>query len=373
MHPSVFGNGPRHQESPDSYVGLDLKRTTAPVVRDVSLQAPHQVGLSMSKPFYILSIDGGGYRGLFAAHVLRRMEEEWQPEWRDLFGMVAGTSTGAIVAAGLACGTSATQLASLYEEYGREIFTARGLARIPGFSLFASRYSHSPLRALLERTLGDMMLGDIRIPLILPSVDIGQGCVHVFKSAYDERFVRDPGVRVADAVLASCAAPTYFDPVVISGGEYQLADGGLWANNPALVAVVDAHYRLRVPLADIRVLSLGTGTSRAFYSRSDARWFNRFLRLCQGWGLATRWRTSRLIDLILNLQSATAHNTLCLLLGESPLESHRVLRLTFESDEPLSMDATTMKHDWISQADHLFTHHALRIAEFLNLTENNHE
>ena len=321
----------------------------------------------MGAPFFILAIDGGGYRGLFAAHILRRIEEEWAPEWRDHFGMLAGTSTGAILAAGLACGLSAKQLASLYEDHGPEIFAARGLARIPLFSLLASPYSQRPLRALLDRTLGDRTLGDVPVPLILPAVDIGQGCVHVFKSAYDKRFHRDPGVRVADAVLASCAAPLYFDPVVLNRGEYQLADGGLWANNPALVAAVDARYRLGVSLDDIRVLSVGTGTSKAFYPRSETRWCSRLLRACQGWGFTTGWQRTRLIDLILSLQSATAHNTLCLLLGESPLESRNVLRLTFESDHPLPLDVTAKRDDWISQADHLFTHHATRIADFLRL------
>jgi patatin-like phospholipase/acyl hydrolase len=321
----------------------------------------------MGTPFFILAIDGGGYRGLFAAHVLRRIEQEWRPDWHDHFGMLAGTSTGAILAGGLACGLSAQQLADLYEEHGPEIFTARGPARVSLFSLFASRYSYRPLRALLNRALGDRTLGDVQVPLILPAVDIGQGCVHVFKSAYDRRFHRDPCVRVADAVLASCAAPLYFDPVVLKHGEYQLADGGLWANNPALVAAVDARYRLGVSLDDIRVLSIGTGTSRAFYARSETRWFTRLLRACQGWGFTTRWQRTRLIDLILNLQSETAHNTLCLLLGESPLESKKVLRLTFESDHPLPLDVTAKRDDWINRADYLFTHHATRIADFLRL------
>lgn len=321
----------------------------------------------MGAPFFILAIDGGGYRGLFAAHILRRIEQEWRPDWRDHFGMLAGTSTGAILAAGLACGLSAERLAGLYEEHGPEIFAARGLGRIPLWSLMTSRYSQRPLRGLLDRTLGDRTLGDVPVPLILPAVDIGQGCVHVFKSAYDKNFHRDPAVRVADAVLASCAAPLYFDPVVVNPGEYQLADGGLWANNPALVAAVDAHYRLGVSLDDIRVLSVGTGTSKTFYPRSETRWFNRFLRACQGWGFATRWQRTRLIELILNLQSATAHNTLCLLLGESPLKSRNVLRLTFESDHPLPLDVTAKRDDWISQADHLFTHHATGIADFLCL------
>ena len=325
----------------------------------------------MGPPFFILAIDGGGYRGLFAAHILRRIEQEWRPDWRDHFSMLAGTSTGALLAAGLACGLSAGRLASLYEEHGPEIFAARGLARVPLFSLLKSRYSARPLRALLDRTLGDRILGDVPVPLILPAVDIGQGCVHVFKSAYNKRFHRDPAVRVADAVLASCAAPLYFDPIVLSPGEYQLADGGLWANNPALVAAVDARYRLGVSLDDIRVLSVGTGTSKAFYPRNETRWFRRRLQACQGWGFATRWQTTRLLDLILNLQSATAHNTLCLLLGESPLESKNVLRLTFESDNPLPLDVTAKHDDWISRADHLFTHHATRIADFLHL--NGHQ
>ena len=248
----------------------------------------------MRKSFYILAIDGGGYRGLFAAHILRRIEQEWRTDWRDFFGMLAGTSTGSFLAAGLACGISAEQLARLYEEHGPEIFAARGLVRIPLLSLLASRYSQRPLRALLDRTLGDRTLGDVQVPLILPAVDIGQGCVHVFKSAYDKGFHRDPGVRVADAVLASCAAPLYFDPVVLNRGEYQLADGGLWANNPALVAAVDAHYRLGVSLDDIRVLSVGTGTSKAFYPRSETRWFNRVLQACQGWGFTTGWQGTRL-------------------------------------------------------------------------------
>ena len=91
------------------------------------------------------------------------------------------------------------------------------------------------------------------------------------------------------------------------------------------------------------------------------------VRRSWGFGLATRWRSSKFIDLILNLQSDNAHNMLCLLLGESPLEPKRVLRLTFESDQPLPMDSTEKRHDWIAKADHIFTHNAARIAAFLSI------
>ena len=142
------------------------------------------------------------------------------------------------------------------------------------------------LKALLEATFGKVTLGQIKTPLILPSVDIGNGCVHVFKSKYDNHFLRDPGVRVSDAVLASCAAPTYFDPVVIAG-KYRLADGGLWANNPSLVAAIEAHYRLQVPLQRVKVLSIGTGKGNAFYPLR----LNRLTRppASQLAGLGLRW------------------------------------------------------------------------------------
>ena len=95
----------------------------------------------MNKPFYILSIDGGGFRGLFAAHLLKRIEEAWQIDWRSRFRLLAGTSTGAILSAGLACGKTAVQLAEFYKTHGEAIFTPR--LRIPV----------RPLKALHEPVL----------------------------------------------------------------------------------------------------------------------------------------------------------------------------------------------------------------------------
>ena len=319
----------------------------------------------MSQPFHVLSVDGGGFRGLFAAHLLKKMEQAWGIDWTRQFGLMAGTSTGAILTAGLAAGISAADLTDFYKVHGKTIFRRRPLSRLDILRLFVSRYSTNRLKTQLERVFQEKTLGDIAVPLILPSVDIGNGCVHVLKSRYHGEFVRDQDVRVSDAVLASCSAPTYFDPYVVND-TYQLVDGGLWANNPSLVAAIDAHYRLHVPLQDIRVLSIGTGKSTAFYPRSEGKWKDRLLRSWMGWGLATRWRGSRLLDLILNLQADNAHNTLCLLLGHSPLEAGQVLRLTFESDRPLDLDSTGKRHDWIAKADNIFTHHATRIQAFLS-------
>lgn len=325
----------------------------------------------MNRPFRVLSIDGGGFRGLVAAHLLRKMEETWDIDWTREFGLLAGTSTGAILAAGLASGVSAVDLTDFYQTHGKTIFRRRRRSRLDILGIFVSRYSTSALKSPLEEVFQERTLGDIAVPLILPSVDIGNGCVHVLKSGYHDGFVRDRDVRVSDAVLASCSAPTYFDPYVVND-TYQLVDGGLWANNPSLVAAIDAHYRLHVPLEHIQVLSIGTGKSTAFYPRSEGKWKDRLLRSWMGWGLATRWRRSRFIDLILNLQSDNAHNMLCLLLGDSPLEARQVLRLTFESDRPLALDSTGKQYDWIAKADHIFTHNAKKIEAFLS-TERSSE
>lgn len=322
----------------------------------------------MGTPFYILSIDGGGFRGLFPAHILRCMEETLSIDWHRQFGMFAGTSTGSIIAAGLASGISATKLEEFYTTYGEKIFSRRWQSYLDVLKIFTSKYSNRALKDLLEQedVFGKKTLGEIGIPLIIPAVDIGNGCVHVLKSKYADGFVRDPGVKLSDAVLASCSAPTYFDPHMVDG-KYQLADGGIWANNPSLVAVIDAQYRLKIPMADIRVLSIGTGKSKVFYPRSVGWWTDTFIRRWQGWGFVSRWHGSKLLDLILNLQSDNAHNMLCLLFNESPLNPKRVFRMTFESDQCLPMDSVSHGDDWITKANHCFTHHAPKLREFLNL------
>lgn len=320
------------------------------------------------KPFYILSIDGGGFRGLFSAHLLKRIEEEWDVNWITQFDMLAGTSTGAILAAGLACGQSAARLTEFYMTEGESIFTPKPWARLPVSRAFVSRYSIQKLKERLDQVFGSTTLEQITTPLILPAVDIGNGCVHVTKSRYHDGFVRDHHVRLSDAVLASCAAPTYFDPVLVDK-KYQLVDGGLWANNPSLVAAIDANYRLDVPLERIRVLSVGTGKSKTFYPRSRGRWKDSLL-WWQGWGLFTRWNSSRLIDLVFNLQSDNAHNMLCALLRQNPRIPTHVLRITFESDRPLALDGPESAADWIAKADHAFTHGSDQIAEFLSLGQH---
>jgi patatin-like phospholipase/acyl hydrolase len=310
----------------------------------------------MSKTFKILAIDGGGFKGAYSAHLLKRIEVECGIDWRRDFDLLAGTSTGSIIAVGLALGKSASEVLDMYAQRGSEIFRK---PLVPRCGLFASKYSKSSLRSVLDGFFGDVKLGEINTPLIIPATDIGNGCVHVFKSAYDEEFVRDLEVRVADAVLASCSAPTYFPPMFLPGEKpYLLADGGLWANSPSLVAAIDAKRRLNAKLDDLRILSIGTGKAKRFYSIKRFRKRGLF-----GWGLAG-WGGRKFIQMLLNLQSETANNMVGLLLKQD-----QILRLNFESDKSLPLDCPKEFDDLVTRADREFTHRSEEIRTFLNKGE----
>ena len=299
--------------------------------------------------FKILSIDGGGIRGIYPAYVLHLIEQRLEISLLDQFQLLAGTSTGSIIAAGIACGIPVESIVRLYKDCGPEIFKAKlSAGGIFGIGqAFHSIYDSTHLYELLKAEFGDQTLGDISIPLILPATDIGHGSVHVFKSRYSNEFTRDADVLVCDAVLASCAAPTYFDPV--KPGNYLLADGGLWANNPALAAVIDAQHRLKAEQSDIQVLSLGTGQSRNAYGTNPKRL----------WGLINGWRGKEFIAFILSLQAQSTHNYLRLL-----LEPEQVLRLDFISDNPLPLDDPACVEDLISRADQTFTHRSSDLIRF---------
>jgi len=307
----------------------------------------------MNKVFKILAIDGGGFRGAYSAHLLKRIEEEFKVDWRKDFNLIAGTSTGAIIATSLAIGKKAGEVRELYEKYGGKIFNKPVGLRL---GLLASKYHNEGLRNVLDEFFGKTKLGDIEQPLIIPATDIGNGCVHVFKSTYHNEFFRDKDVLVADAVLASCSAPTFFSPMLLPGDKsYLLADGGLWANSPSLVAAIDAKRRLGASLNDLKVLSIGTGKAKQFYPIKDFKKRGFF-----GWGFVTRWKRSKFIEMILNLQSEMANNMLGLL-----LDPNQILRLNFESDKDLPLDRPGEFADLITRADREFTHKSTSIQQFV--------
>jgi hypothetical protein len=307
----------------------------------------------MGESFRILSIDGGGIRGVYPAHILHCIEERLQINLFDTFDMIAGTSTGSIIAAGVATGVPAADIVEMYKDHGAGIFRKKRFF-LPGKMLknvqpmFDSVYDAQYLENVLAEVFQDKRLGDIKKPLLLPSTDIGNGCVHVLKSGYSKEFTRDKTVMVKDAVLASCSAPTFFDPHRLD--HYLLADGGLWANNPALAAVIDAKKRLGINQDDIKILTIGTGHSKTMYGTNTSR----------KWGLVNGWKHKEFINFILSLQSQSALNYLNLMLHPGQIK-----RIDFESDLPLPLDDVSRLDDLISKADLNFTHESESIKEFI--------
>ena len=300
--------------------------------------------------FNILTIDGGGIRGIVPAHILNSIVTKLGVDLNEKFQMLAGTSTGSIIVAGLACEISTKDIVHLYKSLGKKIFVKNKSYWPKNIKpAFHSLYDSANLKETLKETFGDIKLGDITKPLLIPSTDIGNGGVHVFKSNYCEHFTRDMDVLVRDAVLASCSAPTFFDPTIV--GEYALADGGLWANNPSLAAFIDAQRRLNIPADNIKILSVGTGHAKSYYGTD----------LEKKWGLLNGWQRQEFISFILSLQSQSTQNYLQLIMKEDHL-----LRLNFESDLPLPLDDSAATKDLFSRADKLFTYETENIKTFLN-------
>lgn len=212
--------------------------------------------------FRILSIDGGGIKGVFPAAFLAAIERTSGRPIADRFDLIVGTSTGGILALGLGFGFSAEVMLDFYRTRGPRIFPASRWAwRLHDLkSLFRRRYDAGVLRGALGEVFGDRRLGEAKTKLVIPATSAQTGDVYIFKTPHHPRFVTDQHERIVDVALATAAAPTYFPPHVGRNG-VTLLDGGLWANNPVMVGVVEALAILEQPRETVRVLSLGCTAS----------------------------------------------------------------------------------------------------------------
>ena len=224
--------------------------------------------MSSYQQFRILSIEGGGILGAFAAGALAELELSTGRNIVEHFDLIAGTSTGGIIAIGLAMGMPAKEICQFYLEHGSEIFPDVGYftRRIAAFRhLIRPKYVTDRLEALLLRILADgngepFLLGHAKTRLVVPAYDGLSGRIYLFKTAHHPRFMHDIDIPAARVALATAAAPTYFEAVKIKQHRASYIDGGVWANCPALEAVVEAKAFLNQPLTAIRVLNVGTTT-----------------------------------------------------------------------------------------------------------------
>lgn len=270
----------------------------------------------MALPFRILSIDGGGIKGLIPAVVLDRIEQRVGRPIAECFDLVAGTSTGGILAVALTRAAdggapmwSAKQLIELYETEGPRIFDRSVFKAVESaFGIEDEKYPRSNLEAALGRYLGDARLKDALTDLLIATYETEQRFPFFFKR---RKAREDPAYdfAIADVAYATSAAPTYFEPLKLETSDtvdwFSLIDGGVFAANPAMCAYAEArrHHSDR----ELMVVSLGTGELTRSLPHDEV----------EGWGLREWiWPHTPLLSVIFDGISDTVDYQLTQLLDE---------------------------------------------------------
>jgi uncharacterized protein len=270
-------------------------------------------------PFRALSLDGGGLRGVFAAACLAHLEAHSVRSIADYVDVIAGTSTGAIIALGLAAGLSGQDILDFYEQHGPTIF---GRKRSIGERLFRPKYSNDALKSALKEVFGDRIMNDLLVPVCIPSYELCEGTPRVFKDDHHPHLHWGGTLPVWKVALASAAAPLYL-PTVSVGSHDNHIDGGVWANNPVMVAITEGIRYFSRPIDEVIVVSLGTGTSVPRIAPRDFR----------GMGILDWVHGQRIVNVVFDAQSSSAHHAAKLLLGED-----RYLRIDAELSSEVPLD-----------------------------------
>ena len=290
------------------------------------------------RPFRILSIDGGGIRGVFPAVFLAELERRYLggKSVAHYFDLIAGTSTGGILALGFGAGITAAELRDLYVHRGCEIFppirprVLEGVIRRfqSACQLLKYRYDGKALKGILEETLGDRKFGESGKRLCIPSFDGRYGEVYIFKTPHHPDFRKDARESMTKVAEATSAAPTFFRP--LEDGGYTFVDGGVWANNPIMIGLLDALTCFAVRAEHVVILSLGCGDDHYIVDRGKI----------VGGGI---WAWRDVIFAAMRLQSQNAVGQAGLLLG-----ADRIVRI----DAPIR-GAKMEMDDWRRAVDEL--------------------
>lgn len=241
----------------------------------------------------ILTIDGGGMRGLLPALVLGLLETRTGAPMATHFDLIAGTSTGGLIALGLAAGIPAMRLAEFYLEKGRAIFSRSLKKRLASCGGLADElYDAGELEIGLRELFGDRLLSAVETRVMAVAYDIEARETVVLRSWGSEDY------RLADVGRATSAAPTFFEPFLLkglSGTATPCIDGGVVANNPSLLALLESWRLGGGRQLDSRLVSLGTGRCESPCLLEAAR----------SYGLA-QW-APRLVDIMFSGASELVH------------------------------------------------------------------
>ncbi len=194
--------------------------------------------------FKILSIDGGGIKGLYSSTILEHLEKKYGGYCSDYFDMFCGTSTGGLIALGLSLKIPASEISKIYSDHGKEIFPKQNkLIGLLRQTLLKGKYSDEPFKKVLNEFFAEKILAESNNLLCIPSYSFTDARPWIFK--YDHReggLSRDNNAKYKDVAIATSAAPTYLPLAEIDFYDYkQFIDGGVWANNPSfLIGLIEA-------------------------------------------------------------------------------------------------------------------------------------
>lgn len=274
--------------------------------------------------FKILSIDGGGIKGVFPAFYLALVEQELakrddgKTKIKDHFDLITGTSTGGIIALALSFGIPAKEIYDLYLQNAKSIFGNK--KRLFFGQIFNSAHERDFLEKLVRDKFREYFDGedprikDVLTHVAIPIYDLIKGNPSVIKSPYHSNFKRDLHIPAYQVAMATSAAPTYFAPyssdyIDLEGMERPFknkVDGGVMANNPTIIGILEATKAFGKDLKDLEILSLGTGYKKFTEGDSNRKkWGLRYWMLKNG--------RKRLIELFMQSQSQLVENYVSLL------------------------------------------------------------
>lgn len=290
----------------------------------------------MSNKFKVLTLDGGGVRGYLSAKILFNLETLLNRENNEdvnigqRFDLIVGTSTGAIIASALSMGRSAKEIFELYEKLIPKVF----IPQSKGY--FKNKYSNDVLKKELINILGENELKDVKTHLCITSVDVENGSPRFHKSDYFDRNVPRQDEKLVDLALASSSAPTFFS-LTNTKHSNNLADGGVVANNPSLVGLVDAML-ITSNINDVVLLSIGTGEQchlpyevEKVKNGGKVQWIRQ-----NKLGFPV---SSPILELLMESQSKLAHFQTGFLLGEQYIRLNPKLSTTIALDAVDKLDS----------------------------------
>jgi patatin-like phospholipase/acyl hydrolase len=247
---------------------------------------------------------------------------------------------------GLGAGRAPAEILEMYLANVGRIFPRHGpLTRAR--AIVRAKYRPDGLRDVLIETFGDLTLRDSVVPLVVPSFNLAENTVYLFKTPHHPRLRRDHDVPMWQVAMATTAAPTFFPAFELPGEHVRLIDGGVWANNPAMVGVAEAVSMFDQPLSAIRLLSLGTTIDAARRPR----------RLDHG-GLLQWVRSPNVAQVLLAGQSAGAFTQAQHLLG-----GEQTARLNPLAPDSLTRLDAADARDLIARASHYSRDFAPRFAQ----------